>query len=123
MFGFNFISFFEQHTVGTEYQIDSVVRTNINNDHMSLNWSLNNTKKAIIFTDESMQSEFVNPIEIILQDCSLYDYSVSAFISTNVSDYNKWQAITLGCSGFLEYLSTNSDDMIEKLNYRFGEHC
>ena len=64
---------------------------------MSLNWSLNNTKKAIIFTDESMQSEFVNPIEIIIQDCSLYDYSVSAFISPNVYDYNSWQALTLGC--------------------------
>lgn len=108
---------------GVEYQIDSVVRTNVAGNTMFLNWSLQNQKKVIIFTDEHIQSQYIDPITVITEDCFNYDYTVSAFISGNISDYNSWQFITQECGGFLEFLSNQPDDMIEKLNYFFGEQC
>ena len=103
-----------------ELQPDSIIDTFIDGN-MLLSWSQQNKRRAILFTDESLQSDYFFPFKVITNSCSMNNYSVSVFLDYNTPDYSIWQLITQHCSGFLEEIDLNNElTMREKLNYYFG---
>lgn len=91
---------------------------------MELSWSKTNEKKAIIFTDEFLQSSYLDPILTTTESCIFNDYSINIFLDSNTPDYNLWQEITQNCGGFIEEINLNDEDLLgEKLNYYFGKEC
>lgn len=112
---------------GIEYQLDATYNSN---DASSIsgyvNWASDN-RRVIIFSDELLQQNFqptiVDAVEAVVQQCQEIGYTVSAFITYNIQDQLLWSELTQRCGGFLDYLSQNTNQMIEQLNYWIGSDC
>lgn len=115
-----------QNSGGLEYQINAVLDSNTQSTPLTVTWG-NNNKKIIIFSDESMQfyafPQVVDAVNAVIEQCTLLDYSVSAFINYNSTPHLMWLDMTQQCNGFLDYLNPNPNAMIQSLNYWIGEQC
>jgi len=114
------------HSGGIELQLDAVYRSNDLADPIHVNWQ-NTNKKVIIFSDEQMQ-EFIfqsiqDGIDMVSQQCFADNYSVSAFINFNVPNQSEWVDLTQNCGGFIDYLTSDPQRMIDALNYWVGTEC
>lgn len=91
-----------------------------------VSWT-NTRKKVLIFSDERMQYDFSPTVEqaidIVVQQCMEKQYIIGAFIDYNSADQALWVDLTQRCGGFLEYLTPNPQQMIDKLNYWVGTDC
>lgn len=106
-----------------EYQPDSIFRTFYIGDPIFLSWS-SNTRKAMLFTDERIQSQFENSEQILIDSCTDNDYSVGLFLSEDAySSLDIWNNIAVQCGGFVDNIDYNQQSMVQKLNYWFGESC
>lgn len=124
----NFVSNYYS-SIGTEYQVDAILLAGESNDWLDISWS-DRTRKIIVFSDEEVQysdefqnatwSDIINSMQI---SCTNNNYTVSAFTSFTWPTNPEWSQITSACGGYLEYLSYDHNNMIEKLNYWFGEEC
>ena len=114
------------HQGGMELQLDAVYRASDSNSRLWLSWS-GNQKKVLIFTDEEMQqslaSSLQDGLDMVLQQCAEQQYIVGAFVSYDVPNQSEWVDLTRGCGGFLDYLNSDPQRMIETLNYWIGENC
>jgi hypothetical protein len=115
-----------QFAGGEEYQLDATFNASDGNSVGYVNWSSNN-KKVLIFSDEMLQQDFQptveDAIESVVQQCTEDGYSIGAFITYNISDQALWVDLTQRCGGFLDYLSSNPQQMIDRLNYWVGTDC
>jgi len=109
-----------------EYQLDATFNANDTNSAGYINWSSNN-KKVLIFSDELLQQDFQitveDAIEAVVQQCTENGYSIGAFITYDIPDQALWVDLTQRCGGFLDYLSSNPQQMIDRLNYWVGTDC
>lgn len=91
-----------------------------------ISWT-NSRKKVLIFTDEIMQQDFrptvEEAIEIVVQQCTTEGYIIGAFVDYNTPDQALWVDLTQSCGGFIDYLSSNPQQMINTLNYWIGSDC
>jgi len=118
---------------GYEYQLDSVFNSFVDqvydNGYLDLSWSNNNSnrRKVIIFADsepiQTLLDDVPQAIDFTLASCLQHNYSLNVFLWETSPDYTLWQEITQNCNGFLEESSSNSNEMIEDLNYYFGAEC
>ncbi len=110
-----------------EYQLSAVYEASLLGHPNSLSWSANNERKVLIFSDEGLQQDIANSvleaIEMVVTQCIEQDYSIGAFIKYNIYDENLWLDLTQRCGGFLDYLSTRPQEMIDMLNYWVGSGC
>ncbi len=87
--------------------------------------------KIVLFSDEPLHitgyqdspppDDVINPeIDSVIESCNTYPYySVSAFISPIAYYEERYQRLTAGCAGFIEYLDNNPHYMRDKLDYWF----
>ncbi len=116
-------SFLSRNERGSvELQPDSVIKSFIDQDPMKLSWS-SNTRKAIVFTDEAVQTLYHDPVAEMINSCENNNFSLSAFLTYGTPDYNKWMEMTQNCAGFLDTMSYNSEEIKEQLEYWFGGVC
>jgi hypothetical protein len=111
---------------GLELQLDAIYNGNEQGDSLYVNWQ-NSNKKVIVFSDEEMQEDMFqsiqNGIDVISQQCYESGYSVSAFINFSVPNQSQWVDLTQNCGGFLDYLTSDPQRMIDALNYWIGSEC
>lgn len=111
----------------SEYQLSAVYEASLLGHPNSLSWSTDNERKVLIFSDEGLQQDIANSvleaIEMVVTQCVEQDYLIGAFISYNALDRNLWLDLTQRCGGFLDYLSSRQQEMIDTLNYWVGTDC
>jgi hypothetical protein len=116
-----------QFSGGSEYQLNAVFNSNDTSAAYGyVNW-ISNNRRVFIFSDEVLQQDFQptveEAIEIVVQQCTEIGYIIGAFISYNVLDQALWVELTQRCNGFVDYLSSNPQQMIDQLNYWVGTDC
>ena len=62
-------------------------------------------------------------IEMVVTQCIEQDYIIGAFIQRNIPDEYLWFDMVTRCNGFIDYLSTRPQEMIDTLNYWVGTDC
>lgn len=108
---------------GYEFQVDTAIDSFLSTSHLYLSWS-QNQRRAILFTDEGIQSAYQDPIQEAITSCTNNSYSISIFLDRYTPDYPFFQQVTQGCGGFLEEIDLNNSILLrEKLDYYFGEEC
>lgn len=122
-------------TVSYEFQLDAILRSMTVGDDLDLSWSGNREKRIVLFTDEEPQWQFegeMNNISFptleekileITESCSTTNTTISVFSPWGVHWNVVWDEIVSFCGGYLEYLVFSPQQMIERLNYWFGEEC
>lgn len=109
-----------------EYQIDATLQANNISTPLTVSWG-ENDKKVVIFSDEDMQYlNFPDPqsaVNAVTQQCGEKGYTLSAFIGWDSNPQLMWVNMIQQCNGFLDYLDSNPNDMIDTLNYWIGEQC
>jgi hypothetical protein len=116
-----------QFSGGSEYQLNATFNSNDTNAAYGyVNW-ISDNRRVFIFSDEVLQQDFQptieGAIEIIVQQCTEIGYTIGAFISYNVLDQALWVELTQRCNGFVDYLTSNPQQMIDQLNYWVGTDC
>lgn len=114
-----------------EYQLDAILKSMTVGDHIDLSWSNTREKKIVMFSDEQpqwiqTQDNIVvieDKIAEIVESCTTTDTSISIFSPWGATWNIIWDDIVSLCRGYLEYLVFNPQEMIERLNYWFGEEC
>jgi hypothetical protein len=114
-----------------EYQIDAMLNSMTVGDHVDLSWSNTRDRKIVMFSDEQPQwiqtqqnpTVLEDKIQELVQSCTTTNTSISIFSPWGASWNIVWDEIVSQCRGYLEYLVLNPQDMIERLNYWFGEEC
>jgi hypothetical protein len=110
-----------------EYQLDAIYESSLPGHPNYLSWSANNDRKVLVFSDEAIQQDIANTIieaiEMIVVQCVEQNYTIGAFIDYNTFHENLWLDLTQRCGGFLDYLSTRPQEMIDTLNYWLGTEC
>jgi hypothetical protein len=110
-----------------EQQLNATYNINDpNNIDTYLSWG-NGERKVFIFSDENLQ-QTIHPlirqaIDIVVTQCLEQDYIIGALIDYNTNDQNLWVELTQRCNGFLDYLTTDSREMIAILNYWISSDC
>jgi len=130
----NFLAF-PGSTAIFEYQMNAILKSMTVGDHIELSWSDTREKRIVMFSDEQPQwiiesdqnGNLLPTLEDIIGEivdaCTTTDTTISIF-ATWASAWNViWDEIVSQCHGYLEYLVLNPQDMIERLNYWFGEEC
>jgi hypothetical protein len=121
----DYVNFFNisepTHAGSAEYVAYAILESQ---ENMGLDWSGDNSKKIVFFTDEAPQGFGMTVAEQLTQvreDCSARDYMVGGF----VTDYeDSWRPTTDACFGFIEQFDYNEDEEIrQQLDYRFGLDC
>jgi hypothetical protein len=119
-----------QNYGNTEYQLDAVYNSSSQGTRvgsMMLSWNDENDKKVFIFSDEFLQQNFTSDvteaIRLVTEQCIAANYSIGAFVDYNTLNQSEWVELTQNCNGFLDYLTNNTQDMIDKLNYWVGNDC
>ena len=111
---------------GLELQLDAIYNGNNQGHSFYVNWQ-NSNRKVIVFSDEVMQEEMFQSIQdgidMVSQQCYESGYSISAFINYNVANQSEWVDLTQNCGGFIDYLSSDPQRMIDALNYWVGTEC
>lgn len=116
-----------QYGGSTELQIDAIFNANDPSAAYGyLSW-ISSNKNILVFTDELIQQTIaltvLEAIEIVSDQCYDEQYTIGAFIKYNISDQALWVDLTQRCGGFLDYLSNDSTQMIQTLNYWIGADC
>lgn len=116
-----------QFAGGTEHQLNATFNANDPTAPSGyVNWS-SATRRVLIFSDEQLQQDFrptvEEAIESVVEQCTQIGYTIGVFINYNVLDQPLWVDLTQRCNGFLDYLSHNSQQMIDQLNYWVGTDC
>jgi hypothetical protein len=107
---------------GVEYIPHSILASQ-SDSTLGVTWPSDMTRRIIFFTDEMPQGYLFTAeteLDLVAEDCIINDYTVSGF--TNGQHYI-WSRMTNPCSGWLENLSSDPDDMRAALEYRFGTEC
>lgn len=111
---------------GLELQLDAIYHGNTHGHSFYVDWQ-NSNRKVIVFSDEEMQQEMFQSIQdgidMVSQQCYESGYSVSAFVSYDVPNQTQWIDLTQNCGGFIDYLSSDPQRMIDALNYWVGTEC
>jgi hypothetical protein len=111
---------------GLEYQLDAIYNGNDQTDSLYVDWQ-NTNRKVIVFSDEEIQQFMFQSIQdglgMVSQQCYENGYSVSAFISFDVPNQSQWVDLTQNCGGFIDYLTSDPQRMIDSLNYWVGTEC
>jgi hypothetical protein len=111
---------------GLEFQLDAIYHGSDQSNSLYVDWQ-NTNRKVIVFSDEEMQQEMFQSIQdgidMVSQQCYESGYSISAFVSYNVPNQTEWVDLTQNCGGFLDYLSSDPQRMIDALNYWVGTEC
>jgi hypothetical protein len=122
-------------TVPYEYQIDAILKSIAIGDHIELSWSYTRERKIVMFSDEAPQwigelDQYGNILPTleekmaeVIEACTVTDTTVSIFTPWGAFWNPIWDDIVSYCGGYLEYLVFNPQEMIERLNYWFGEEC
>lgn len=121
-------------TIANEYQLDAILRSMTVGDNIDLTWSNTRQKKIVVFSDEQPQHVYqsVSGVDTptleeklaeIVESCNTTDTSVNIFTPYGMPWNSIWDDITSYCRGYLEYLVFNPFEMVERLNYWFGEEC
>ena len=130
----NFLAF-PGSTAIFEYQMDAILKSMTVGDHIELSWSDTRERKIVMFSDEAPQwikesnrfglvlPTMEQKIEEIVNACTTTNTTVSVFTTWGAIWNVVWDDIVSYCGGYLEYLVFNPQEMIEKLNYWFGEEC
>lgn len=110
-----------------EYQLSAVYEANLAGSPNSLSWSEDNERKVLIFSDEMLQQDITQTvreaIEMVVTQCIEQNYIIGAFIEYDIFDQTLWLELTQRCGGFLDYLSSSPNEMIDTLNYWVGTDC
>lgn len=110
-----------------ENQLSAVYETSLPDNPNSLSWSADNDRKVLIFSDEMLQQDIAGSvteaIEMVVTQCIEQDYIIGAFIQRNIHDEYLWLDMVTRCNGFIDYLSTRPQEMIDTLNYWVGTDC
>jgi hypothetical protein len=89
----------------------------------NLVWPEGVNRRVVFFTDEYPQG-YRDPerdeLLLVADDCQVNDYSVGGFTSVGNA---LWTTMTNPCRGWLEPLTTDSQQMQDALNKRFGIEC
>jgi hypothetical protein len=97
---------------------------------LQLSWPEDMKKHMIAFSDEPAQSipemfisqtveTWQNPL--VVQDCIENDYDIGVFTVPYL--LNSWEPLALPCGGWVDTMTYNQDEMIERLNFRFKGKC
>lgn len=115
---------------GFEYFPQAILESHNPDSPLKLAWPENLNKHVIAFSDEpphsitdyetpSTNDTWQNPL--VVEDCEENGYKVSAFVDG--WSQNEWTDITEDCGGWIEVMSYNIQDMLQKLNDRFQGTC
>jgi hypothetical protein len=122
-------------TTAEEYQMDAVLKSMTVGDHIELSWSDTRERKVVMFSDETPQwvyetdeNGYILPtlqdkMGEIINACTTTNTTVSIFSPWGAHWNIIWDDIVSYCGGYLEYLVLDAQEMIERLNYWFGEEC
>ena len=118
-----------------EYQMNAMLNSMTVGDNIELSWSSAREKRIVMFSDEQPQwisqsdqhGNILPTLEDMIGDivdaCTTTDTTISIFTTWGSYWNVVWDDIVSYCGGYLEYLVYNPQEMIEKLNYWFGEEC
>jgi hypothetical protein len=110
-----------------EFQLSAVYEASEPTSQHYINWYPGSTRKVLIFSDEKMQQDIAfdvpAAIDMISEQCIIEDYAIGAFIAPDANDQGDWVTMTQTCNGFVDYLSNDSQQMINILNYWVGTQC
>ena len=118
-------------TISQEYQMDAILKSMTIGDHIELSWSNTRERKIVMFSDEAPQwlmsannqTLLEDKITEIVESCTITNTTVNIFTIWGAHWNIVWDEIVSRCNGYLEYLVFNPKEMIERLNYWFGEEC
>jgi len=118
---------YQTHYGWLELQLSAIYEASEPASEHYIRWLAGNTRKVLVFSDEILQQDISfdvpSAIDMVTEQCILRDYAIGAFISPENGGENEWIELTQRCNGFVDYLSNDSAEMINILNYWVGTQC